>query len=103
MTPNERTAERTFYAVRRREDLVRKLSPDLTCGICGGVFHLDQLHVDHVDGVRYDRALLSPHQRAAAYWKDYRAGEKMRALCWPCSGRDGNKFRGRPRYVKGMA
>lgn len=91
MTPQQRTQERTFYAKKRRDDLIRLLSPTLTCAAGCGFTTNDpaELIVDHVDGKAWRAARISAHARAARYWREYKAGVPMRALCAGCSNKDG--------------
>jgi hypothetical protein len=95
----ERTRKRLGYAIRRREALVEVLAPDLRCAECGTrCFHASQLYIDHVDGRTWEASSLSPQMRAARMWREYNAGIPLRALCTSCSGRDGRKWMGRPRW-----
>lgn len=87
----ERTRKRLAYAVRRRERLIMELAPDLRCAECGVQFEVHELVVDHVNGITWDRSTMSPQMRAAKYWREYSAGVPLRALCNPCSCRDGNR------------
>lgn len=95
MTSGQRTAETTYNARRRREALVLLLAPDLRCAECGEAFRVDQLEIDHVAGIGWRHVKLSSHARVAAYWREYRAGVPMRALCRSDSARTGQRFRGR--------
>lgn len=85
----QRTAERSHYARKRRLDLVRLLAPDGRCARCGDGFDLEQLAVDHVDGRLWRVEECSPSIRVARYWREFRAGVTMRALCLACNGQDG--------------
>lgn len=87
----ERNARTLRSAVRRREALIDELAPDGECAECGEHFAARDLVVDHVDGVDFDRYRMSPQMRAARYWRQHLAGEPLRALCNPCSCRDGNR------------
>lgn len=89
MTPNERTQERSRYAVKRRVDLVRQLAPDGRCASCGETHAHEDMEVDHVNGRMWHLRSLSPHRRAARYWREYHAGIPMQALCRSCNAQDG--------------
>lgn len=89
MTASQRTAEKTFYATKRREELVRLLAPDLRCAICGRVRAVAQLDIDHIDGRDWRVEDVSPSMRVARYWREHAAGVRMRVLCHTCGGRDG--------------
>ncbi len=92
MTASERTAERSYYAVKRRADLVRLLAPDLRCAHCGVEHDVRELVIDHREGRLWLVDEVSPSVRAARYHREYRAGIPMRALCLSCSGRiDGGR------------
>lgn len=93
MTSSERTAETSFYATKRRRELVRILAPDQRCGECGDVCYVDALEIDHVNGRLWLVEDVSPSVRVARYWKEHRAGVPLRVLCKPCSGRDGGSRR----------
>lgn len=93
MTPAQRTAENVHYAVKRRHDLVRLLSPELRCALCGEVHRIDELDIDHVNGRLWLVEKLSSSARAARYWKEYREGVKLRVVCHTCGGRDGGHRR----------
>jgi hypothetical protein len=93
MTASERTAANTYYAVKRRHDLVRVLSPELRCSICGEVHRIAQLDIDHQDGRLWRVEKVSPSARAARYWREHEAGVRLRVLCHSCGGRDGGRRR----------
>jgi hypothetical protein len=93
MTANERTRERAFYAAKRRTDLARLLSPDGRCDSCSETFPHEELEIDHVDGRLWMLDEVSPSVRSARYWKEYKAGVRMRALCKVCNGTDGGSRR----------
>lgn len=94
MTSNERTTERSYYARKRRIDLVRELAPEGKCDECGCVFDHEHLTVDHRDG-RPDWIVseVSPSVRSARYWAEYKAGVPLRALCGQCNSVDGGSRR----------
>ncbi len=93
LTKAERKADYAAKAariVRRRGELVRLLSPELKCAGCGNQAKGPaELIVDHVDGKSWTASKLSSSQRIARYWREYKAGIPMRALCSTCSDRDG--------------
>src|SRR6188508_922234 len=92
MTAAERTAEHGFYAKRRRVALIRELSPDCRCALCGGRRRPELLLVDHVQGRTWRVEDISQSARVARYWREFRAGVPMRALCRRCSSRlDGGR------------
>lgn len=92
MTRKQRRAEcqrKIQSAKRLREALIIELAPDLRCAKCGEQFEVCQLQVDHVDGKAWRASKLSLTSRVARYWREYRAGIPMRALCSLCNCRDG--------------
>lgn len=93
MTSNERTRERSFYAGRRRRDLIDALAPDGRCAECNEQVGSSALEVDHVDGREWMIEDVSPSVRVATYWREFEAGVPMRALCKPCNGSDGGRRR----------
>lgn len=93
MTAAQRTAEGTYYAVKRRIDLVRVLSPEGICAECGDRLEPSQLEIDHVGGRLWLVEEVSPSVRAARYWREHREGVELRVLCKPCSGTDGGARR----------
>ncbi len=101
-TARERTRIRLAYAVARRAALIKLLAPDLRCAECGSEHKAEDLIVDHVLGITWDRSRMSPQMRAAKYWREHAAGVRLRALCVSCSCRDGAARRGRHRYVPGQ-
>lgn len=86
------------YAQRRRRALVAELAPDCKCAECGETFDLDNLEIDHVDGCTWNKRKLNRWSRVARYWREHKEGIPLRALCKPCNGSDGQRFRGRRRY-----
>jgi len=92
-TPNERTRARLERAKRRRTDLARLLSPEGICDSCTQVFPHEELAIDHVDGRDWEPHKLSPQMRAARYWREYKAGVRLRAICNSCNGQEGGNRR----------
>jgi len=95
MMSAERTAEKAKYAHKRRLDLVRELSPDGSCSKCHEVVGHENLEVNHTDGITWDHDSVNQHRRYARYWREYKTGVAMSALCQPCNGSDGQRFRRR--------
>lgn len=100
LTPAERTAKRLARAHKRRVALVREIAAPGPnggglCDKCGGEFAHSSLQVDHADGITWDRYAMSPQMRYAKYWREHRAGVRLRALCQPCNASDGQRFRKR--------
>lgn len=91
MTPNERTAYQARSAKRRRVSLVRLLSPDGCCARCRRKHPHERLVIDHPNGRLWIASRLSMSCRAARYWREYKAGVKLRALCRSCSVLDGGR------------
>lgn len=92
MTRSQRKAEYKAQAARiarRRAELVLLLSPDLTCACGTKAASAAELVIDHADGKSWTASKLSSSQRVARYWREFEAGIPMRALCNPCSDRDG--------------
>lgn len=94
MTPAQRAEEQKralARAIRRRVALIIELAPNLKCAECGRQAHDPaELTVDHIHGKAWRAGKLSSSQRVARYWREYRAGVLMRALCGPCNALDGN-------------
>lgn len=99
MTPNERTKERARYAQKRRVDLVKLLSPDGKCSGCGEPFEHPSLTIQHAgeSGASFVHNRSSQHGRAAAYWREYKAGVPLEAMCGSCNSRDGRRHYGKYR------
>lgn len=47
------------------------------------------LTIDHVQGKDYRARRLNVSYRISRYWKEYKAGVKLRVLCYECNSRDG--------------
>jgi 5-methylcytosine-specific restriction endonuclease McrA len=97
MTPQERTAYQMKYANKRRLDLIKALSPDGRCAACNECVGHEGLEVNHVNGISWDHNALAPHRRHARYWREYKSGVALNALCQPCNGSAGQVFRRRRR------
>lgn len=95
MTPAERTAYQLKYAAKRRLDLIKLLSPDGSCAECGNEVGHDALEVNHVDGITWNHNSVNAHRRHARYWKEFKDGVRLNALCQPCNGSMGQVFRRR--------
>lgn len=101
MSPNERTREKAHYAHKRRVDLLRVLAkpgPELEtgeCDECGIVLPLAELTIDHAAfaGAGWDHDGVNQSRRVARYWREYRAGVALRALCTPCNSAGGSDVR----------
>ena len=97
-TPAERTAKRLYYATKRRVDLIRIIAAPGPnggglCAMCKTEHAHDVLEIDHADGITWDRYAMSPQMRSAKYWREHKAGVRLRALCSPCNARDGGRRR----------
>lgn len=78
---NRRRAHETRVA------LVLTLSPNGTCQSCGRKpKKVSSLQIDHVDGRDWTPREHNQWTRAYRYWREYRAGARMRALCRKCNG-----------------
>lgn len=95
MTPNERTKYQAKFAQKRRVDLLRLLAPDCRCSKCGTTFPIEELTVQHCEGASFKHHELNQHQRVARYWKEYKAGVKLEAMCGACNSGDGYRFWGK--------
>jgi hypothetical protein len=109
---------RSQYASERREKLVSLLcardyeahlgeklaageEPDVPpgpgygqCAKCRGYFSFDRLQIDHVDGATWRHRAVSAWMRVARYFREFRAGARMRALCVKCNrGHLNNRWR----------
>jgi hypothetical protein len=90
MKPNERTREKARHAINRRVALILVLAPDLRCAKCDEQKEDPrELTVDHVDGRDWNIESLGQSRRAARYWREYKAGVRLRALCGLCNSTDG--------------
>lgn len=90
------------HALCLRVQLLEVLAPDGKCAICGVVFQLELLTIDHVDGCTWDRYAIPSWQRHLKYWTEHEAKVRLRAVCGPCGSRDGaTRWQGKPRYVRG--
>lgn len=69
----------------RANTLRHKLLAELggKCALCNSRW---QLAVDHVDGRQWVPSMSSQYIRVLRYWKEYRAGVRLRALCRKCNG-----------------
>ena len=100
-TSRGRTAIRLYYYRRRRAELVVAIAKPAPVGLgylcdeCGAVHHESQLEIDHVEKVTWNVRRFSPQMRVARYWREFKAGVKLRALCSSCNGRDGGVRRWR--------
>ena len=96
MTANARTRENAYYAAKRRTDLVLLLAPDLRCQnleCLRLVEDTTELEIDHVNGRSWNLRKLSSSARVARYWREYKAGIKLRILCSLCNATDGGHRR----------
>lgn len=90
MTPQQRTAEHSLYARRRREALILTLSPGLVCKLCAKKCTCaSELTVDHVEGRAWLIDRMSPSARYAKYWREFKRGVPLRALCNECNAQTG--------------
>ena len=95
MTPNERTRIRAQNAAKRRVELLRQIAkpgPHADTGLCarcGTVHHLSNLEVDHIDGRKWKLSDVAASTRYSRYWREYKAGVRLRALCRGCNAQDG--------------
>lgn len=53
----------------------------------------EQLEIDHVDGRPWVIATVRALERTAIYWREHRAGVRLRALCRTCNGTTGGGMR----------
>lgn len=64
------------------------------CARCFNYLSFDRLQIDHVDGASWSRNALSGLQRVARYFREFRRGVQMRALCTSCNrGHLNNRWR----------
>jgi hypothetical protein len=98
--------KRWQYGAERRVALLRVLAGVLpsanraSCAECGAEYRVEDLVVDHVDGRVWDLKALGSWNRAARYWREFRAGVRLRALCISCSCRDGARRANAAREAK---
>lgn len=53
------------------------------CALCSSTF---EMAIDHVDGRDWDPAKVNRYTRVRRYWKEHRAGVRLRVLCRKCNG-----------------
>jgi hypothetical protein len=68
-------------AKRRLRELIKELG-----GECAKCHARQNLHVDHMDGRSWEPREVSYHCRVLRYWREYRVGVRLRALCNRCNG-----------------
>ena len=89
MTSREQNVAKAARAVQRRIELVHELAPDAQCAICRKRFHdPGDLHVDHADGRTWSLHTVNRWARVGRYWREHKAGVRLRALCLPCNNRN---------------
>lgn len=93
MTRAQRTAEHTYFASKRRVDLVRILNPAGRCGACGRRVPHRLLVVDHINGRYWFVEDVSASVRVARYWREHLSGIPLRAVCARCSAVMGGGIR----------
>ncbi len=88
------------YARERRVALLKELAPPSVecpngglCDACGERFLYEQLDIDHLDGRRWNLRTMSRWGRVARFWKEFKEGVRMRALCRWCNRREGGSRR----------
>lgn len=80
--------KQTAYYRRRMAELFKVVGEE--CVLCGSK---EDLTIDHVDGIGWERNAVSSSARVARYWRELEAGVRLRTLCNSCNGRDGQKQR----------
>jgi hypothetical protein len=58
------------------------------CAECGED-NASLMSVDHCDGITWDRRSLRYDARVSRYVREHTEGVRLRVLCLPCNGRDG--------------
>lgn len=85
---NLETFAKAHRAQALREALLRVLSPGRRCALCGVRKRSHaSLEVDHVHGRDWVLTSHSQLGRVRRYWREYRAGVALRALCRRCNAR----------------
>lgn len=85
----------------KRVELLQILSPDRRCADCGTRKRsYDALEIDHVEGRDWDPRKLNRWSRIARYWREFKAGVKLRALCRKCNGKDGRARQLQAQYIE---
>ncbi len=75
-------------AYDRRVELLYVLAPDGRCAICRKKPHnIDKLHIDHIDGRTWSLHKVNRWARVGRYWREHRAGARLRALCITCNNK----------------
>lgn len=106
MTPRQREydAIRTARAIRQRVALVVAITEPghaggVLCAICRTEHDPADMEIDHVDGIGWDHASMNMRMRVARYWREHRAGIRLRGLCRSCNARDGSRRMWKRRQV----
>jgi hypothetical protein len=56
------------------------------CARCRRYLSFDRLEIDHVDGASWNKRAVNAWRRVARYWREFREGVRLRALCRGCNG-----------------
>lgn len=90
------------YALQLRIGLLELLtkSSGPVCAICGEECELENLQIDHRDGITWRFHSLNRLDRTRRMWREYWQGVALRAACLACNVREGQRFKGaRRRYA----
>jgi 5-methylcytosine-specific restriction endonuclease McrA len=94
VTRKDRRYPQTLRANRKRLELLAILAPEGKCAECDST---EKLAVDHVKQKDWDANKLSSTARVARYWREFKAGVPMQALCETCNGKkNGRDHRWKP-------
>lgn len=90
------------YALQLRISLLEQLTKESgpVCAICGIGCELENLQIDHRDGITWRFHSLNRLDRTRRMWREYERGIALRAACLACNVRVGQQFKGeRRRYA----
>ena len=89
------------YEARMGERIAAGEEPDALpgpgygqCARCHSYLSFDRLEIDHVDGGSWNKRACNAWVRVARYWREFKEGVRLRALCRSCNGGHLNFRRG---------
>lgn len=90
---------RSEHSYQLRIALLEILTADSgpVCAICGEACELEDLQVDHRDGITWRFNSLNRLDRTRRMWREYTEGVRLRAACLACNVRVGQRFKGAAR------
>jgi hypothetical protein len=90
---------RSEHAHQLRVSLLEALTANSgpVCAICGEPCELEDLQIDHRDGITWRFHSLNRIDRTRRMWREYLQGVALRAACLACNVRIGQRFKGKNR------